>query len=378
MHTNHIINSIHHGFYLYNARGDVVHRTDNGGNLIHTYQYNAFGNEVYHIHEYEPFSDNPFRFNGEYWDWERGEYYLRARSYNPRLGRFTQPDPFWNIHNMQRGKAAIIQSANLFAFAINNPIRFSDPSGLHVITRDAPERGGGNRGIVGGLVTGAVGVAGGALVAGGAILAGALLLGTASAIVGGANSGADIISDAIDTTVKNIINAGMGVGLANVAGNAFNNRGIAGGFPPFPIPRGNSIAHRLPVGAPARPAPTLNIARSLDEIAGRYGNLQCTRAANAMARALRARNQEFMFAEIWFEGSGRHNFIVSDIFLNRGFISETGYHVGILHNGIIRCNVHPLGLPRDQWFNDFHGAQRRHTAINPLPLGSGANPFRGR
>ena len=360
-----------------------MHRTDNGGNLIHTYQYNAFGNEVYHIHEYEPFSDNPFRFNGEYWDWERGEYYLRARSYNPRLGRFTQPDPFWNIHNMQRSKAAILQSANLFVFGLNNPIRFSDPSGLNVTTR-----GGGGGPPINNIALGSVGSAvPGAILAGaGIIVAGALIVAGAAGAAVGAGAAADlasnvittttnILSDAIGTTVKNIINAGMGVGLANVAGNAFNNRGIAGGFPPFPIPRGNSIAHRLPVGAPARP---INIERTLDDIAGRYGNLQCVRAANAMARALRARNQEFAFAEIWFEGSERHNFIVSDIFGSGTSISHTGYHVGVLYNGLIRCNVHPLGLPMDQWFNDFHGVRRRHTAINPLPLGPGANPFQGR
>ena len=34
-----------------------------------------------------------FRYCGEYWDKERGEIYLRARSYNPGSGRFTSEDP---------------------------------------------------------------------------------------------------------------------------------------------------------------------------------------------------------------------------------------------------------------------------------------------
>src|SRR3989339_31793 len=35
---------------------------------------------------------NPFRYCGEFWDEETGEYYLRARYYDPVQGRFTQED----------------------------------------------------------------------------------------------------------------------------------------------------------------------------------------------------------------------------------------------------------------------------------------------
>ena len=69
-------------------------------------------------------------YSGEYLDLSRGEYYLRARHFNPTTGRFTQPDPFWNIHNMQGGTGAILQSANLFVFVMNNPVIFVDPLGL--------------------------------------------------------------------------------------------------------------------------------------------------------------------------------------------------------------------------------------------------------
>ena len=88
--------------------------------------YDGFGNEL----DYDANNTNPFRFAGEYWDWSTQTYYLRARHFNPRTGRFTQADPFWNIGNMQSSNAAILQSGNLFAFKMNNPIRFIDPSGL--------------------------------------------------------------------------------------------------------------------------------------------------------------------------------------------------------------------------------------------------------
>ena len=149
---NHLIQSHNHGFYLLNARGDVVQRVDNNGNVLRTYRYDAFGNMVLpdgrHEQSAYPGADNnPFRFTGQYWDWERGEYYLRARSFNPRLGRFTQPDPHWTIHNgnMIFGDApmllndiympnvrVILQTGNLFVYALNDPMRFTDPSGLNV------------------------------------------------------------------------------------------------------------------------------------------------------------------------------------------------------------------------------------------------------
>jgi len=65
-----------------------------------------------------------------YFDRHRNEYMTPNRSFNPRAGRWTQPDPFWNIHNMQGSPAAIAQSSNLFLFTMHNPVRWVDPTGL--------------------------------------------------------------------------------------------------------------------------------------------------------------------------------------------------------------------------------------------------------
>jgi len=124
-----LLSSYFHGWYVHNARGDVVQLVgDAGGVVLRTYRYTAFGVELSPVEG----DTNPWRFAGEYFDRETGRIYLRARFYSPRLGRFTQEDPLWNVSNMQRSVNAILQAGNLFVYCINNPVRWIDPSGLAI------------------------------------------------------------------------------------------------------------------------------------------------------------------------------------------------------------------------------------------------------
>ena len=119
-----------------------------------SYDYDAFGNE-----KSPSASDrNPFRYCGEYWDTETGTYYLRARYYDPLIGRFTQQDSHWTSANAIYGDnpnqlaqredalgltsytyspqvSCILQSGNLYVYCINDPINGSDPDGeyLHIL-----------------------------------------------------------------------------------------------------------------------------------------------------------------------------------------------------------------------------------------------------
>jgi RHS repeat-associated protein len=70
-------------------------------------------------------SGNEWRFTGELQDSRvaRGMYYLRARYYDPALGRFIGRDPFW-------GFVADSQSQNRYAYVCNSCPNHSDPSGL--------------------------------------------------------------------------------------------------------------------------------------------------------------------------------------------------------------------------------------------------------
>lgn len=62
---------------------------------------------------------SPFLFHGQYFDYDTGLVYLRARFYDPFAGMFLEPDPL-----------GYEDSVNLYAGMGNNPVAFRDPTGL--------------------------------------------------------------------------------------------------------------------------------------------------------------------------------------------------------------------------------------------------------
>jgi RHS repeat-associated protein len=124
-------------YYIYNGHGDVAGLTDASGALTKTYRYDAFGNEVSPVAT----DTNPFRYTGEYFDKETGDYYLRARYYDPLTGRFLSEDSYFKTHNQSNSSApdisAIMQNGNLYVYCMNNPIRWIDPTGY--ITQEEQE-----------------------------------------------------------------------------------------------------------------------------------------------------------------------------------------------------------------------------------------------
>lgn len=63
----------------------------------------------------------PQTFGGQERDDETSQLYFHARSFQPRLGRFEQPDPM---------AAGLFASGNQYSFARGNPLVFVDPLGL--------------------------------------------------------------------------------------------------------------------------------------------------------------------------------------------------------------------------------------------------------
>jgi RHS repeat-associated protein len=105
--------------------GSVVAITDDAGQLVQRYGYDAWSNIVYSDGLFS-FSGsglvNTLTYTGREYDAESGIYHYRARAYDPTLGRFLQKDPL-------QGMLTWPQTQNLYSYALNNPLYFTDPTG---------------------------------------------------------------------------------------------------------------------------------------------------------------------------------------------------------------------------------------------------------
>ncbi len=99
---------------------------------------------------------NLFRFSGEYLDLVTALYHLRARQYDPSLGRFLSTDPV--------SPAISDPYVGSYVYVGNNPVRWTDPSGQcwWLVPQGAAVGGAG--GAAAGGVGALPGAAGGALV----------------------------------------------------------------------------------------------------------------------------------------------------------------------------------------------------------------------
>ncbi len=123
-------NSSGTGTYYYdkNPRGDVVNILDNSGNIVVKYTYDAYGNCTRGYTTNNDLADsNPIRYRSYYYDEDTGLYYLNARYYNPQWRRFISPD------NTAYLDPESVNGLNLYAYCLNDPVNYADPSGNSVI-----------------------------------------------------------------------------------------------------------------------------------------------------------------------------------------------------------------------------------------------------
>lgn len=104
-------------FYFYHTDhlGTPHLLTNINGNIVWQGRYTAFAEVT------EPISivKNRHRLPGQYFDSETEEHYNFFRFFSPSIGRYLTSDPI-----------GIRGSLNLYAYALNNPIRYIDPLGL--------------------------------------------------------------------------------------------------------------------------------------------------------------------------------------------------------------------------------------------------------
>ncbi|HUS69346.1 MAG TPA: RHS repeat-associated core domain-containing protein [Anaerolineae bacterium] len=105
-------------YYVHDGLGSVRQLVDTMGQIETNYAYDPFGVPVMGGDVY-----NPHQFTGEAWDAEVELLYLRARYYQPEVGRFVTKDPW-------EGDLGRPGTLNLYVYARNNPLKLVDPSGL--------------------------------------------------------------------------------------------------------------------------------------------------------------------------------------------------------------------------------------------------------
>jgi RHS repeat-associated protein len=105
-------------YYLANGHSDIVELRDSNGTIQNQYSYDIWGNPLITSGPVE----NPFRYSGEYWDKSTSLQYLRARWYDPSIGRFINEDTY-------EGDITNPLSLNLYTYVGNNPLTYFDPTG---------------------------------------------------------------------------------------------------------------------------------------------------------------------------------------------------------------------------------------------------------
>ena len=121
-------------YYLYDGLGSTRQLTDSAGSVTDSYIYEGFGNCIYSSGA----TTNPYLFTGEAFESLPSLYYLRARYYDPSIGRFISRDPILSPMWLWIGRTwawfvPLVDQPQMlhpYVYVQNNSINLTDPRGL--------------------------------------------------------------------------------------------------------------------------------------------------------------------------------------------------------------------------------------------------------
>jgi RHS repeat-associated protein len=102
-------------YYEADGLGTITSLSNAAGVLANTYSYDSYGRLTASTGTLV----NPFQYTGREFDSETGLYFNRARYFDPATGRWLSEDPI-----------RFFGDKNFYRYSLNNPVNYSDPSGL--------------------------------------------------------------------------------------------------------------------------------------------------------------------------------------------------------------------------------------------------------
>ena len=118
-------------FYHHDHLGTVRYITNESGEILHTTDTLAYGEEL--TAPYEGTNDkvlNTITYTGHEKDYETNLTYMLARYYSQGYGRFLSPDPGYDYDQLDP------MSWNLYAYVRGNPVNFIDKNGKEIYLKD--------------------------------------------------------------------------------------------------------------------------------------------------------------------------------------------------------------------------------------------------
>jgi RHS repeat-associated protein len=110
-------------YYLQDGQGSVRNLTNAAGNVTDSYTYTAFG-DTFNL---TGITVNPYQYTGQQYDALTGLYSLRARYYDPAVGRFLSQDSYpYDFDNPVQ--------LNRYVYAMGDPVNYIDPGGMQSLT----------------------------------------------------------------------------------------------------------------------------------------------------------------------------------------------------------------------------------------------------